>query len=267
MRRSAAVAGSFYPARPELLAREVERAIEGDRPRRPVVGCVVPHAGLQYSGHVAGAVYSRVELTPTVVLLGPNHYGRGAPLALYPKGSWETPLGDVAVDEQVAAALLAAFPVLEEDAGAHRVEHSLEVQLPFLRYLAPQLRIVPILLSVGDYATLEELGRVVAAVVKAQHPRPLVLASSDFNHYESDSVTRVKDRKAIEAILALDPRRLYDTIRRERISMCGYEPTIALLTAAHELGVANAELIRHATSAEVSGDYNRVVGYAGIVLW
>jgi len=266
MRRPPAVAGSFYPAEAQALERVVESCLGGERQPRGAFGGVVPHAGLQYSGPVAGAVYARLEFPPSVILVGPNHYGRGSPLALYAEGEWETPLGELAVDAELATELRAACPLVTEDPGAHRSEHSLEVQLPFLRHLAPRVRFVPLLLSVGRFEPLEELGRALASILTKREPRPLLLASSDLNHYESDRVTRVKDRKVIEAILALDGRGLYDAVRRERITMCGVEAAVVLLTAARALGVERAEEIRYATSAEASGDYDRVVGYAGIVL-
>jgi len=225
----------------------------------------VPHAGLQYSGPVAGAVYAGLEIPPSVILIGPNHYGRGSPMALFAEGAWETPLGELEVDAELAEELRAAYAEVVDDPGAHRSEHSLEVQLPFLRYVAPRARFVPLLLSVGRWEPLEELGRTLASVLAKREPRPLLLASSDLNHYESDRVTRVKDRKAVEAMLALDARRLYEVVQRERITMCGVEAAVVLLTAARALGVRRAEEIRYATSAEASGDYERVVGYVGMV--
>jgi AmmeMemoRadiSam system protein B len=182
------------------------------------------------------------------------------------EGEWETPLGLVPLDTALADALRKACPALAEDASAHRFEHSLEVQLPFLRHLRPDLRIVPIAVSAGGYGPLEELGKALASAVAARAPRPLLVASTDLNHYEPETIGRVKDRKAIDAILALDARGLYDTVRRERISMCGYGPTVALLTAARALGAQKAELIRYATSGDITGDRSGVVGYAGIVV-
>ena len=219
MRRSPAVAGSFYPKNPQELLRLVEQCLGEKQQARNALGAVVPHAGLQYSGHVAGAVYARLVFPSTVILLGPNHYGRGSPIALFAEGAWETPLGEVGVDSELAAELGTACASIVIDPEAHRFEHSLEVQLPFFRHLAPNLRFVPLLLSVGRYEPLEELGRALAEVVGKREPRPLLLASSDFNHFESDQITRQKDRKAIEAIFALDPHGLYDVVRRERIKI------------------------------------------------
>ena len=149
---------------------------------------------------------------------------------------------------------------------AHEREHSLEVQLPFLQRIAGDFRFVPVVLATDRYGAMEELGRAVAQVVKAQSEPVLVIASSDMNHYESDAITRVKDERAIERILALDPRGLYDTVRSEGISMCGYAATVAMLVAVRELGAKEATLVRYATSGDVTGDRDEVVGYAGIIV-
>ncbi len=266
MHRPAAVAGQFYPARPQVLTRELEGYLEKEVRQQAAVGCVVPHAGIMYSGHVAGAVYARLELPPTVVILGPNHTGMGSPLAIMSEGTWETPLGSVSIDTELAAAIQRACPALEDDPHAHRAEHSLEVQVPFLQFLKPDLRIVPIALGVGGYEPLQELGEALASVLTTASPCPLLVASTDLNHYEPENIGRIKDHKAIDAILALDPRGLYETVRRERITMCGYGPTVAMLTAARLLGAEKAELIRYATSGDVTGDRSHVVGYAGIIV-
>ena len=266
MRRPPAVAGRFYPARPEILTRELERYITPSAAKRKALGCMVPHAGIMYSGHVAGAVYGSVELPAHFVILCPNHYGAGAPLAIMSAGVWETPLGDVPIESKLAQELKQACPRLEEDVEAHRFEHSLEVQLPFLQYLLREFCFVPIAIGVGEYVSLEELGHGIAAAIEKTAQPILVVASSDMTHYESDERTRAKDHKAIDRILALDPRGLFDTIRREDISMCGYGPAIAMLTAAKDLGASQAELVRYATSGDVTGDRAAVVGYAGIVV-
>lgn len=266
MRRPPAVAGRFYPAHPGTLARDVDRYIATGASRESALGCLVPHAGIMYSGHVAGAVYGRLELAPSYILLCPNHTGRGRPLAIMSAGEWETPLGSVPIDEPLAAALKRACGSLEEDAEAHRFEHSLEVQLPFLQHQQQDFRFVPIAIGTSAYAQLEELGRAIAAVIKSTPTRPLVVASSDLNHYEPDEINRVKDHKAIDRILALDPHGLYETVHREHITMCGYGPTTAMLTAVCALGAREAELIRYATSGDVTGDRSAVVGYAGILV-
>jgi len=268
MLRLPAVAGRFYPAGLGELTQQVQTLA-----RAPVSGekwraraCLVPHAGYQYSGHVAGAVYSKLALPKRYILLGPRHYPQGEELAILSEGAWKTPLGEAQIDSALAAELKRACPLLREDSVAHRAEHSLEVQLPFLQLLAGEFHFVPIALGTVRLSALEELGRAIAEVVAAQGGEILVVASSDLNHYEDDQITRVKDRKAVDKVLALDPRGLYDIVRREGITMCGYGPTVSMLTAARQLGATRAELVRYATSGDVTGDRDEVVGYAGIVV-
>ena len=264
--RHPAVAGRFYPGDPKVLLRDVKSYVAPGGEKISALGCVVPHAGYMYSGHVAGAVYARLSLPQRYVILCPNHTGMGEPLAIMSAGAWRTPLGEVRIDQALAGELMRNYRWLAEDVAAHRSEHALEVQLPFLQALQPEFSFVPIALGTANYEVLASLGEAIAAVLGAQKEKTLIIASSDMNHYEPDSITRVKDRKAIEKILALDPEGLYDVIRREDISMCGYGPAIAMLTAAKELGASKAELVKYATSADTSGDRSAVVGYAGIIV-
>lgn len=268
--RHPAVAGRFYPDRPEDLTRELEKHL-GPEPSQAekfekAIGCVVPHAGYMYSGHVAGAVYRRLPARPSYVILCPNHSCRGAPLATMSAGQWLTPLGPVPIDSELASSLRHACAMVMDDPSAHEDEHSLEVQLPFLQRAAGQFTFVPIAIGMCGTSTLETLGHALAEVVKKSPRAVLVIASSDMNHYEPDSITRVKDQKAIDKILAMDPQGLYDVVTREDISMCGYAGTIAMLTAARDLGARQAELVKYATSADASGDRRKVVGYAGIII-
>ena len=270
--RQPAVAGRFYPDDPRELRHEVEeftgtgKASGSHSGRIRALGCVVPHAGYVYSGGVAGAVYGALELPTRYIILCPNHTGRGEALAIMSRGAWRTPLGDALIDEKLAADLKARFALMSEDDTAHRSEHALEVQLPFLQVLRPDFRFVPITVGTGRFEVLSALGESMASVAQESRDQVLVIASSDMNHYEGDSVTRVKDRRAIEQILALDPRGLYDVVRQGSISMCGYGPTVAMLAAALKLGATKAQLIRYATSGDVSGDRDMVVGYAGIAI-
>lgn len=227
---------------------------------------MVPHAGYVYSGAVAAEVFRRIEISARVILIGPRHFPRGAPMAIVSEGAWQTPLGLAQIDSPLARKIAGACALLREDTVAHSAEHSLEVQLPFLQRLAPAFSFVPIVIASVSYEHLESLGRALAHVLRSESDPILLIASSDMNHYESDSVTRVKDRKAIDRILALDPRGLYDTVRNEEISMCGYGAAVATLAAACELGATHADLLRYATSGEVNGDLSEVVGYAGIVI-
>ncbi|HKV03954.1 MAG TPA: AmmeMemoRadiSam system protein B [Candidatus Acidoferrales bacterium] len=266
MIRPPAVAGSFYPSDPRELAQRVEEFTSGGGEKAAARGCVVPHAGYKYSGHVAGAVYRSLEIPARCILLGPRHFPQGQPMAILTEGSFMTPFGEARIDAALAEELARACPLLREDEVAHGREHSLEVQLPFLQRLAGNFRFVPVVLATDRYGAIEELGRAVAQVVTAETEPVLVIASSDMNHYESDAITRAKDEKAIARVLAIDPRGLYDTVRSEEISMCGYAATVAMLVAVRELGAKNAALIRYATSGDVTGERNEVVGYAGLVL-
>jgi len=266
MVRHPAVAGRFYPGDAETLLSEVQTYEAGVEQPIPSLGCVAPHAGYMYSGHVAGAVFARVQIPRRVILMCHNHTGRGQPLSIMTEGGWETPLGDVPIDSPLAKTLREQFPLLSEDPEAHRSEHAAEVQLPFLQARQPQLTFVPIALGTSHFETLQKLGEALARVVAAQSEPVLIIASSDMNHYESDRVTRVKDHKAIDRILALDARGLYDVVMNEDISMCGFGPTVAMLTATKRLGATSAELIKYATSGDVSGDRQMVVGYAGVLV-
>ncbi len=278
--RTPAVAGRFYPGRAEELLREIrEYTSTGKTPveagRIAAIGCVAPHAGYIYSGGVAGAVYSRLEIPECCVILCPNHTGKGRPLSIMANTTWQTPLGEVAADAEMGARLLRRFPALEENSAAHRAEHAIEVQIPFLQARQPELNIVPIAVGTSDFDVLRGLGEALGDVIAdrqeedQEEDRPekvLIVASSDMNHYESDAITRVKDHKAIERVLAMDARGLWEVVMNEDITMCGFGPTIVMLTAAQLLGATSATLVKYATSGDVSGDYESVVGYAGIIV-
>ena len=268
--RHPAVAGRFYPGDPDDLRTEVREYLSpaSTTSQAPVraLGCIAPHAGYMYSGHVAGAVFARVEVPKRCIVLCPNHTGVGRALAIMSEGAWQTPLGDVPIDGRLAAALKEQFPAVQEDSSAHRAEHAVEVELPFLLLRQPELCFVPIAVGTRQLETLEQLGTALADVIGAQNDPILMVASSDMNHYESDAVTRVKDHRAIERILTLDPRGLFDVIAQQNISMCGFGPAVAMLTAARRLGAKSTELVKYATSGDVSGDRNMVVGYAGVVV-
>jgi MEMO1 family protein len=264
--RHPAVAGRFYPSDPKILLNDLRSYLSPQTAAAPAPGCVTPHAAYVYSGAVAGAVYAQLEIPQRVIILCPNHTGKGRPLAIMSNGTWETPLGQVPIDTLLADALKKEFPLLTEDFEAHRSEHAIEVELPFLQVRRPDFTFVPIALGTGQFEILEKLGDALANVLQAQADKILIIASSDMNHYENDTVTRVKDHKAIERMLPLDARGLFDVVMREEISMCGFGPTVAMLTAAKRLGATSAELVKYATSGDVSGDREMVVGYAGIVV-
>jgi MEMO1 family protein len=270
--RHPAVAGRFYPADPgDLRAEALSYLSQASSPNQvPVraLGCIAPHAGYIYSGHVAGAVFARVEVPKRCIVLCPNHTGQGRALAIMSEGAWRTPLGDVPIDPELAAALKQRFLALQEDSAAHRAEHAAEVELPFLLLRQPELRFVPIALGTRQFDFLEELGKALADVISisARDDSILIVASSDMNHYESDALTRAKDHRAIERMLTLDPRGLFDVVTQQNISMCGFGPAVAMLTAVRQLGAKSADLVKYATSGDISGDRNMVVGYAGVVV-
>ena len=262
--RHPAVAGRSYPGNPQALRSDIQSFLSPQEKQLPALGCVVPHAGYMYSGHVAGAVFARIELPRRFIILCPNHTGLGTPLSIMSRGSWQTPLGPAPIDEELAEKLKQQLPLLSEDAEAHQNEHAIEVELPFLQTLRPEFKFVPIALGTRQFQALADLGEAIAKV--AQESGALIIASSDMNHYENDRITRIKDHQAIERILALDAAGLYEVVMQENISMCGLGPTVSMLTAAKRIGATSAELIKYATSGDISGDRDRVVGYAGIVV-
>jgi hypothetical protein len=266
--RHPAVAGRFYPRDPEVLRQDIRRYLHEFAQTKLIraFGCLAPHAGYMYSGHVAGAVFGALEIPELCLVLCPNHTGIGRPLAIISEGYWEMPLGDVPIDSAFATALKQRCSLLEEDPSAHRTEHAAEVELPFLQYIQPNLKFVPIALGTSQFEALEEFGSAIADVIAPQTGQVLIVASSDMNHYESDAITRVKDQSAIEPMLRLDARALYDAVIQQHISMCGFGPAVAMLTATKKLGATGAELVKYATSGDVSGDRDLVVGYAGIIV-
>jgi AmmeMemoRadiSam system protein B len=269
MIRHPVVAGRFYPADPAELTSSLDFCLNGPAAQSSIdraLACMVPHAGYPFSGQVAGTVYRSLEPPSRVILIGPRHFPAGQPLAILSEGEWLTPLGPARIDTALATKLKRACPLLREDAVAHQREHALEVQLPFLQRVAKDFTFVPMALGTIVLAALEELGEAIARVVASEQEPVLLVASSDMNHYESDSLTRPKDRMAIEKILELDPRGLFETVRAHDISMCGFAAAVTMLFAARTLGATTAELLSYATSGDVTGDREAVVGYAGIIV-
>jgi hypothetical protein len=266
MIRNPIVAGQFYPGSPVGLKRMIEGMVEPKAEKVEVIGLVSPHAGYVYSGFVAGAVMSRIKFKDTFVILGPNHTGRGKSFSIMSKGGWRTPLGDVEIDSELGRRILAASSYLEEDSAAHQYEHSLEVQVPFLQFFKPEVKIVPIVLAHGDGAVYKKIGREMIGAIKESKRGVVILASSDMTHYEPHESAKRKDSKAIEAILALDEDELLKRVDELDISMCGYAPVVSLISAAKGLGAKEAELVKYQTSGDTSGDYSAVVGYAGIII-
>jgi len=267
MIRQAIVAGQFYPgSKAELqaavrgyLAKAAAKSVE-----RTILA-MVPHAGYVYSGGVAGLTLGAANLASRVILLGPNHTGQGQALALWSEGAWRTPAGDVPVDAELAAALLAAEPRLRADVSAHVGEHSLEVLLPFLIDTVPGLRVTPIAVAEPRLEILASVAANMAEAIAAAAEPVSIVVSSDMSHYVSETRARELDSLALERVAALDPEGLYRVVRSRNISMCGVLPMTLGLYLAKRLGAATCEIAAYGNSGEASGDYGRVVGYAGVL--
>jgi hypothetical protein len=255
----------FYEEERECLEAEVRALLPSATPRN-AFGAIVPHAGYVYSGPVAGAVYARLEITKTVIVLCPNHTGRGAPAALDLSDAWRTPLGDVPVDREISERLVELAPSLEPDSTAHLREHSLEVQLPFLQMRRPDVALVAVCLGASDLFLCQEVGEALSRLRSEQTDPLLLIASSDMNHYEPRAIGRRKDDRALAMVEALDPEGLFRVVRDESISMCGFLPATALLFAARTAGISQAWVVARRDSGDETGDPSSVVGYAGVIL-
>ncbi len=268
MTRRPAVAGRFYPADPETLRQDLRRLTEGHGPPAKARGIalLVPHAGYVYSGRVAGATYTSVRLPGRAVILCPNHTGEGEAVAVMDRGAWDLPLGAAPIDEPLAAGILSLCPAARVDAEAHRKEHSLEVQIPFLQYLVGAIRFVPVCVGTLHLQLLLDLGRALAEALGQAGDDVLLVISSDMSHYVPAIEAERRDRKALDRILAIDPQGLHRVVLEEEISMCGIAPAVAGLEAARRLGARTARLIAYSHSGVASGDLSSVVGYAGVAI-
>ena len=267
MIRNPVVAGQFYPESSDQLRSMIKGMVDEKAVKKEeVIGLVSPHAGYIYSGAVAGAVISRIKFRDTFIIMGPNHTGRGKPFSIMTEGTWKTPLGEVEIDSELGKQILATSNYLEEDHLAHQYEHSIEVQLPFLQYFKSDIKFVPIILAHVSVAVYQEIGREIAKAIKELDREVVIIVSSDMTHYEPQESAQQKDARAIEAMLELDGDELLKRVQEFDISMCGYAPAVSLISAAKELGVGGAELVRYQTSGDTSGDYGSVVGYAGVLL-
>jgi hypothetical protein len=271
--RNPSVAGQFYPSNPDGLKRQIKECFlhkvgpgklrEAKEKERDIIGAVVPHAGYIYSGYEAAHVYfelAKQKKPETIVILGPNHSGYGSAVAVS-KESWRTPIGDVEIDEEIADFLWKNCKIVDQDESAHKFEHSIEVQLPFLQYIYKDFKFVPLCMSLQDLETSEEVASCLAKVKKDI----LILTSSDFTHYESQEQAELKDKKAIEHVLKLDAKRFIQTVYDSNISICGYGPIATCIIAAKKLGATRGEMLKYATSGDITRDYSQVVAYAGIV--
>jgi AmmeMemoRadiSam system protein B len=279
MRRLPACAGQFYEASPAALREQVRSLLDPQAAPMRAKAVVCPHAGLMYSGAVAGAVYSRIKLPPTVILVGPNHTGYGPALSVYPDGEWALPGGVLNVAAELAQNLLRRCVEVRADHLAHLHEHCLEVQLPFLYALRPDIAILPIVVGTRSLEGCLALGRALASLIEEEPDTPpLLIASTDMTHcgpgfaqsppsgLTAEEFARSQDQIALDALRRLDETRFHQIIEDRDITMCGYAATTAVLGAVRNLGASHATIVRYATSAEVSGDPDRVVGYAGVVI-
>lgn len=270
MLRKPAVAGYFYPAeRHSVLELINSFGAANDNPKK-AFGVVAPHAGYIYSGKAAAKVYASVIFTQSIILIGPNHgSGRIADsptAAIMSSGTWESPLGDVPVDEDLAKCLLSETPLLEDAPRAHETEHSLEVQIPFLLKERKDIRIVPIILARTTKGQIIELAEGIYNGIRKSGKEVALVASTDFSHYIPHKKAEVLDRKAIDKIIAMDAQGLVDVVLANHISMCGVFATAVVMEVCKRLGATHGELLDYRTSGDASGDYDSVVGYGGLAI-
>lgn len=268
MNRQPCVAGRFYPGEPAALQAELDTYLDdGGDPRQAQTRlAMVPHAGYMFSGPLCGRTLARARLADTILMLGPNHTGMGTPMSLWDNGHWEFPGGSTPIETELAQNLLANVDEFQPDTRAHLNEHSLEVVLPFLHRLNPEVRIVPVAVAEQDPEALAEAGRQVAAVLRSHSEDVSIVVSSDMSHFISEEQAARQDKLALDAALEIDPEALWQTVRTNRISMCGVMPMTLGLTAARNLGATSATLTGYTSSAKVTGDREQVVGYAGIIV-
>ncbi|MGI0044713.1 MAG: AmmeMemoRadiSam system protein B [Nitrososphaeraceae archaeon] len=279
-RRKPSVSGIFYSSNKEQLVGELKgcfankifgpgRLPPSDEVRK-IYGIVSPHAGYLYSGGVAANGYYSISSSKfnNVILVGPNHYGLGSSVATTMNGIWESPIGDVMVNPQVAKDIASRATSMDFDEFAHSRDHCLEVQIPFLLYTTEKFGIVPIILTNQEEYLARELGSAISDTVNewiSKGEEFMLIASSDFTHYESNSEAHRKDSQLIKSILSLDISAFYYTLREYNVSACGYGAIATVMVAAKNLGATRGELIRYATSGDVTGDKSSVVGYSSIL--
>ena len=266
MERNPAVAGQFYPGSAKDIEAMIGKFVNADAQKRDCIATVAPHAGYVYSGRIAGVTYSQVKIPSRVVIVAPNHTGRGRMISLYPGETWNTPLGKVPIDREFNNLLLEATDLIEEDTEAHVREHSAEVQVPFLQYLRPDITISVMVVATREFSALSTVGLALATAVKKAGEKVLIVASSDMTHFENQNVANEQDRAAISQIEAMDPRGLLETVLSNGITMCGVGPVTATLIAALDLGAKSAILTGYETSGDITGDMSSVVGYAGFLI-
>ncbi len=268
MIRNPAVAGQFYSSSEKALRDDIRSYVDMSQAKEDAIGVLSPHAGYAYSGPVAGKVLSAIKPKPAYIIMGPNHTGLGFPFSITASDSWNTPLGEVKIDDDLVSGIKMRTDLITESEEAHLYEHSIEVQLPFLQFIHKgNFKFVPIVISQSDLSTYKKIGSSLASAVKdlKLEKNITIIASSDMTHYEPHEIAKKKDGEAIKAMLEMDEDRLFNTIERLEITMCGYAPAIIMLVAAKALGAKKGRLVKYQTSGDTCGDYSSVVGYAGML--
>jgi len=264
MFRQALYSGTWYPSKKS----EIEKYVDLTAKKQKALAAVCPHAGWAYSGRTAGMVFSKMEPAALYIILGPNHRGNGAPVSVYPEGSWDTPLGELEIDTNMVSSILSFSKSAKAGSSAHVQEHSIEVQLPFIKLFSPSAQIVPIAMYDYSLETCLDLGQAIAKAVSGLPAKAniTIVASTDMSHYIPAAEAKKADQTAISRILGLDPEGLISTVSKNDISMCGVGPVASALFAAISLGASGAELVNYSNSGDVTGDNSEVVGYAGLIV-
>jgi len=280
MIRKPAVAGIFYERNPDSLKKQIEWCFEhklgpGKIPeetfnKREIKGAMAPHAGYQYSGPIAAHSYYKIfedGFPETFVILSPNHTGLGSGISTMIEGEWETPLGNVRIDEEFTVKLVDNAGIIDFDATSHIQEHSLEVQLPFLQYFSNDFEIVPVSMWMQDLESSYEIGKSIKKTAEALRKDIVVIASSDMTHYKPQNIAKQNDSQVLDAINSMDEKLMIKRVLDMNVTMCGYGPVATTIIASKELGAQNAEILKYATSGDTTGDESAVVGYASAIFW
>lgn len=268
MIREPIVAGKFYPANPDILKKQLNSFIK-ETTQENALACILPHAGYIYSGKVAFQTAASVQIKENIILLGPNHTGLGNIFSIVSEGTWKTPLGDVQINSTIAENLKKECSLIKEDNTAHAYEHSLEVELPILQFLCKdKFSIVPLVLMSSTKSDYEKIAQAIFKTISDLNikDKTLIIASTDMTHYEPYDEAMKKDDLALEAIKNLDEDLLLERIAKYNITMCGYVPVIITILATKKMGAKNVKVVKYHTSGETSGDFESVVGYAGITI-
>ncbi len=264
--RMPAVAGQFYHQDKSALEKQLSRLFPDEEGAFDAKGIIVPHAGYVYSGSVAAATIAKIKSKELYIIIGPNHTGSGEPFSLMSEGIWQTPLGDVEIDNKFSKRLLEISKYLKDDEEAHVNEHSIEVEIPFLQYKNRPFKLVPIVITGANPGVYSAIAKDLSECIKESKIDTLIIASSDFTHYEDSKSASKKDKLAIDAILELDEKKFLSVVKEHDITACGYAPIAVMLLSVKLLGAKNTRLVKYQTSGDTSGDYESVVGYAGIVI-